>query len=123
MPVKVFLVAFSNATHFTSMNPLYDKYASAATNNPTTTAAIFITFFIAYPATAPNRNPPPAENTKSSIGNSTATTPRRNRKNDEYTISNKIFDFSRKTIKQLRESGYNNSQDLSDVQYRGELFY
>jgi hypothetical protein len=46
-----------------------------------------------------------------------------NRKNDEYTISNKIFDFSHKTIKQLRESGYNNSQDLSDVEYRGELFY
>ncbi|HEY5631760.1 MAG TPA: patatin-like phospholipase family protein [Nitrososphaeraceae archaeon] len=46
-----------------------------------------------------------------------------NRKNDEYTISNKIFDFSHKTIKQLRESGYYNSQDLSDVEYRGELFY
>jgi NTE family protein len=29
-----------------------------------------------------------------------------NRKNDEHAISNKIFDFSRKTIKGLRESGY-----------------
>ena len=46
-----------------------------------------------------------------------------NRKSDEHTISNKIFDFSDKTIKQLRESGYNNTRDLSDVQYRGELFY
>jgi NTE family protein len=33
--------------------------------------------------------------------------------NDEYTISNKILDFSAKTIKQLRESGYSNSIDLS----------
>ena len=32
-----------------------------------------------------------------------------NRKNDENTISNKIFDFSYKTIKLLRESGYNNT--------------
>jgi NTE family protein len=45
-----------------------------------------------------------------------------NRKNDEYTISNKIFDFSSKTIKQLRESGYNNIQDPTDVEYQGELF-
>ena len=45
-----------------------------------------------------------------------------NRKNDEHTISNKIFDFSSKTINQLRESGYNNTSDLSDVQYRGELW-
>ena len=40
-----------------------------------------------------------------------------NRKNDENTISNKIFDFSAKTIKQLRESGYSNSMDLSDVEF------
>jgi hypothetical protein len=46
-----------------------------------------------------------------------------NRKSDHYTISNKIFDFSPKTIKKLRESGYNNTLDLSDVEYRGELFY
>jgi NTE family protein len=45
-----------------------------------------------------------------------------NRKNDEYTISNKIFDFSTKTIDQLRESGYNNTLDLSDLEYKGELF-
>jgi NTE family protein len=45
-----------------------------------------------------------------------------NRKNDEYTISNKIFDFSSKTIDQLRESGYNNTLDLSDLEYEGELF-
>ena len=45
-----------------------------------------------------------------------------NRKNDENTISNKIFDFSSKTINQLRESGYNNTSDLSDVQYQGELW-
>src|SRR5262249_18413741 len=38
-------------------------------------AAIFITFLIAYPATAPNRNPPPAENRKSSTGNSEVSTP------------------------------------------------
>jgi predicted acylesterase/phospholipase RssA len=46
-----------------------------------------------------------------------------NRKSDQYTISNKIFDFSSKTIKQLKESGYNNTLDLSDVEYRGELLY
>jgi NTE family protein len=46
-----------------------------------------------------------------------------NRKSDQYTISNKIFDFSYKTIKQLRDSGYNNTLDFSDVEYRGELFY
>jgi NTE family protein len=40
-----------------------------------------------------------------------------NRKNDENTISDKIFDFSYKTIRQLRESGYNNSMDLSDVEF------
>lgn len=45
-----------------------------------------------------------------------------NRRNDEYTISNKIFDFSYKTINQLRENGYNNTLNLSDVQYRGELW-
>jgi NTE family protein len=45
-----------------------------------------------------------------------------NRKNDQYTISNKIFDFSSKTINQLRESGYNNTLDLSDLEYKGELF-
>jgi predicted acylesterase/phospholipase RssA len=45
-----------------------------------------------------------------------------NRKNDEYTISNKIFDFSSKTINQLRESGYSNTLDLSDLEVSGELF-
>ncbi|MFL6403324.1 MAG: patatin-like phospholipase family protein [Nitrososphaeraceae archaeon] len=45
-----------------------------------------------------------------------------NRKNDEYTISNKIFDFSSKTINQLRESGYSNTLNLSDLEYEGELF-
>jgi len=45
-----------------------------------------------------------------------------NRKNDEYTISNKIFDFSSKTINELKESGYNNVQDLTDVEYQGEQF-
>jgi len=45
-----------------------------------------------------------------------------NRKNDEYTISNKIFDFSSKTIKKLRESGYNNIQDPTDVEYQGKEF-
>jgi len=40
-----------------------------------------------------------------------------NRKNDEHTISNKIFDFSPKTIKHLKESGYSNSMDLSDVDF------
>jgi NTE family protein len=45
-----------------------------------------------------------------------------NRKNDEYTISNKIFDFSSKTISQLRESGYSNTLNLSDLEYEGELF-
>src|SRR5215831_7613818 len=40
-----------------------------------TTAAIFITFFIAYPATAPNKNPPPTEKRKSSAGNSKVSTP------------------------------------------------
>ena len=47
-----------------------------------------------------------------------------NRKSDQYTISNKIFDFSSKTIKQLIESGYTNTRELTDVEYRGEhLFY
>ena len=40
-----------------------------------------------------------------------------NRSNDERTISDKIFDFSPKTIKHLRESGYSNSMDLSDVEF------
>ena len=40
-----------------------------------------------------------------------------NRKNDENTISNKIFDFSPKTIEHLRESGYSNTMDLSDVEF------
>jgi len=45
-----------------------------------------------------------------------------NRKNDEHTISNKIFDFSTKTINMLRETGYNNTRDFSDLDYQGELF-
>src|SRR5215469_9435816 len=61
--------------HFTSTHPLYDRYARPATNNPITIAAIFITFFMAYPATAPTRNPPPAEKRKSSTGNSEVSTP------------------------------------------------
>ena len=40
-----------------------------------------------------------------------------NRKGDQYAVSNKIFDFSSKTINQLRESGYNNTLDLTDVEY------
>jgi predicted acylesterase/phospholipase RssA len=40
-----------------------------------------------------------------------------NRKNDEHTISDKTFDFSQKTITELRESGYNNTMDLSDVEF------
>jgi hypothetical protein len=32
--VNALLVAFSIAIHFTSINPLYDKYARAATNKP-----------------------------------------------------------------------------------------
>jgi NTE family protein len=40
-----------------------------------------------------------------------------NRKNDENTISNKIFDCSPRTIKHLRESGYINTMDLSDVDF------
>jgi hypothetical protein len=39
------------------------------------------------------------------------------RKNDENTISFKILDFSSETIRQLRESGYSNSKDLSDVDF------
>jgi hypothetical protein len=66
--VNVVLVAFSISIHFTSIHPLYDKYARPATNNPTTTAAIFMTFLIAYPATAPNRKAPPAEKRRSSTG-------------------------------------------------------
>jgi NTE family protein len=34
-----------------------------------------------------------------------------NRKNDEHTISNKIFDFSLGTIKVLFEQGYNDALD------------
>ena len=45
-----------------------------------------------------------------------------NRKNDEHIISNKIFDFSSKTIKMLRETAYNNTLDFSDLEYQGELF-
>ena len=63
------LVAFSIAIHFTSIHPLYDRYESPSTNNPITIAAIFITFFMAYHATVPNRKPPPAENTRFSIDN------------------------------------------------------
>jgi hypothetical protein len=39
-----------------------------------------------------------------------------NRRNDENTISNKTFDFSYSTIKQLRESGYKNAVDPKDVE-------
>ena len=66
---NVDLVASSIVVHLTSIQPLYDRNAKPARNNPTTTAAIFMTFLIAYPATAPNRNPPPAEKRKSSTGN------------------------------------------------------
>ena len=45
--VNAFLVAFSIAIHFTSTNPLYDKYESAATNKPITTGGHFHNFFIA----------------------------------------------------------------------------
>ena len=45
-----------------------------------------------------------------------------NRKSDQHTISNKIFDFSSKTINQLRESGYKNTLDRTDVEYKGENF-
>ncbi|HEY7080321.1 MAG TPA: patatin-like phospholipase family protein [Nitrososphaeraceae archaeon] len=45
-----------------------------------------------------------------------------NRRNDEHTISNKIFDFSYKTIEQMLESGYKNTLDFSDLEYQGELF-
>jgi hypothetical protein len=44
------------------------------------------------------------------------------RKNDQNTISNKIFDFSSKTINELKEKGYNNSMDQSDLEYEGEVF-
>ncbi|MGB6532081.1 MAG: hypothetical protein WBF33_28570, partial [Candidatus Nitrosopolaris sp.] len=44
--VNVFLVAFSISIHFMSIHHLYDMYARPATNNPTTTAAIFMTFLI-----------------------------------------------------------------------------
>ena len=40
-----------------------------------------------------------------------------NRKNDEHTISDKIYDFSHKTIQELKEPGYNNTTDLSDVEF------
>lgn len=40
-----------------------------------------------------------------------------NRRNDEHTISDKTFDFSYKTIKELRESGYRNAENLSDVEF------
>jgi hypothetical protein len=36
---------------FTSNHTLYDKYESAATNNPTTIADSLISFLIAYPRT------------------------------------------------------------------------
>jgi hypothetical protein len=68
--VNVVLAAFSISIHFMSIHPLYDRYARPAINNPKTTAAIFVIFLIAYPATAPNRNPAPAEKRKSSIGKS-----------------------------------------------------
>ena len=63
----VVFVTFSISTHLTSIHPLYDRYERPTTNNPITIAAIFITFLMAYPATAPNRNPPPAEKTMFSI--------------------------------------------------------
>jgi len=47
---------------------------------------------------------------------------RANRKNDQYTISNKIFDFTTKTINRLKDSGYNNAMDLSDVEATGDIF-
>ena len=66
---EVVFVSFSISIHFISIHPLYDRYERPTTNKPILTAAIFITFFMAYPATAPNRNPLPAENTRFSIDN------------------------------------------------------
>jgi hypothetical protein len=48
--VNADLVAFSILVHLTSIQSLYDRYAKPITNNPTITAAIFVTFVIAYPA-------------------------------------------------------------------------
>ena len=70
---NVDLVASSIVVHLTSIQPLYDRNAKSARNNPTTTAAIFMTFFIAYPATAPNRNPPPAEKNSKALKNRSST--------------------------------------------------
>jgi hypothetical protein len=45
--VNAALVVFSISIHFMSIHPLYDRYARPATNNPTTTAAVFMTFLMA----------------------------------------------------------------------------
>ena len=73
---NVDLIEISIAVHLTSIQPVYDRNAKPATNNPTTTAAIFMTLLIAYPATAPNRNPPPTGKRNSSTGKSEAVYPR-----------------------------------------------
>ena len=48
-----------------------------------------------------------------------------NRKNDEHTISNKIFDFSVETIKQLFEQGYDDALDgfKEYIESKGETTY
>jgi hypothetical protein len=48
---------------------LYERYERPTTNNPITITAIFITFLMAQPATAPNRKPLPAENRGSLLSN------------------------------------------------------
>src|SRR5712691_5336068 len=40
--IKVLFALYSIGIHFTSNHPLYDKYVSATTNNPTTIAASLI---------------------------------------------------------------------------------
>jgi NTE family protein len=43
------------------------------------------------------------------------------RKNDEYTISNKTFDFSAGTINLLLERGYNDAQEEINQYVRNQL--
>ncbi len=53
--------------HYSTSGMLCRSCGRLEPHNPITTAAIFITFIIIYPATAPNREPPSAENTRFSI--------------------------------------------------------
>jgi len=84
---------------------LYDKYESAITNKPTIIAASLISFLIAYPATAPKRNPPPAEATYQ-------------KQNKKYSTKQILETF----VYPLLNQGYIDNAN-SDLDKRDKIYY